>query len=78
LLVTPPLEPIRRKHVIDWIGRIRRHLPEPEQVEELRDLCRELFPERDAPRPFLEVHREILTILHDITGAGQAPRMFAR
>jgi hypothetical protein len=78
LLVTPPLEPIRRKHVIDWIGRIRPHLPELEQVDELRDLCRELFPERDAPRPFLEVHREILDILYDITGAGQAPGIFAR
>jgi hypothetical protein len=78
LLVTPPLEPIRRKHVIDWIGRIRPLLPEPEQVDELRDVCRELFPEPDAPRPFLEVHREILGILHDITGAGQAPGMFAR
>jgi hypothetical protein len=41
-------------------------------------LCRELFPEPDAPRPFLEVHREILDILHDITGAGQAPGIFAR
>lgn len=78
LLVTSRLGPIRRKQVTDWIGKVRPHLPDPDQVDKLRDRCRGLFPQPNASRPFADVHREIRTILDEVTGAGHASGLFAR
>jgi SEFIR domain len=78
LLVTDPLEPIRRKHVMEWVGKVRYLLHDPDEVDELREMCRGLFPHPDATRSFEDVYRDIVDILVAITGRDHAQGVVAR
>jgi hypothetical protein len=75
LLVTKPLEPIRRKHVMDWIGTIRNLLPDSEQVDDLREKCGRLFPQPAAARSFVDVHSELRAILHKLSETNRVPEV---
>lgn len=69
LVVAPPMEPICRRDVMSWVGRIRDHVGDPVLIEEIRRSCLDLFAEPHRRYRFEDAYRHLYDCLKTLMAA---------
>ena len=65
VLITSELQPIRPKHIGDWIADARRHLGDEWDETVIVDAPRRLFAEGQQARPLAELFHDLLELLRE-------------